>query len=344
MKKIVLVIKDAYSYAGTENICNFMSECLGDEHDVTIYSLEGHGQPFYPFEKVKRIVSFEGESNPIKSAVARIQQEGFDTVFLISMGRLSVMFAFWNLMTFKKKRFKAYACEHVAINSFSKPIKFLKFLLLRYYDRVIVLTDKDHQVFQRWHIPSQTIPNPVVYKAWQRTSRHRQALAVGRLDNQKGFDLLLDIWRDFAKAHPDWTLVIAGDGELRQQLHDQAAVLGITSSVKFVGKVSNINDYYRDSDMALMTSRYEGLPLVLLEAKSWSLPVVAYDCPTGPQEIINHGEDGFLVPMNKKSEFLARMEQLASDDTLFYAMSEKTQHTALKFDGKQIKQSWLALV
>ncbi len=179
------MIKDAYSYAGTENICNFMSECLGDEHDVTIYSLEGHGQPFYPFEKVKRIVSFEGESNPIKSAVARIQQEGFDTVFMISMGRLSVMFAFWNLMTFKKKRFKAYACEHVAINSFSKPIKFLKFLLLRYYDRVIVLTDKDHQVFQRWHIPSQTIPNPVVYKAWQRTSRHRQALAVGRLDNQR---------------------------------------------------------------------------------------------------------------------------------------------------------------
>lgn len=86
MKKIVLVIKDAYSYAGTENICNFMSECLGDEHDVTIYSLEGHGQPFYPFEKVKQIVSFEGESNPIKRAVARIQQEGFDTVFFNQHG------------------------------------------------------------------------------------------------------------------------------------------------------------------------------------------------------------------------------------------------------------------
>ena len=344
MKKIVLVIKDAYSYAGTENICNFMSECLGETHEVTIYSLEGNGKTFYPFEHVKQIVSFEGQSNPIKSAVARINEEGFDTVFLISMGRLSVMFAFWNLLAMKKKRGKAYACEHIAINSFSKPIKFLKFLLLRYYDRVIVLTEKDHQVFSRWRIPSKPIPNPVVYKNYLRQTRHRQALAVGRLDNQKGFDLLLDIWRDFARNHPDWTLVIAGDGELRQQLHDQAAVLGITDSVKFVGKVSNINDYYRDSDMALMTSRYEGLPLVLLEAKSWSLPVVAYDCPTGPQEIINHGEDGFLVPMNDKATFLARMEQLASDDALFYAMSEKTKQTALKFDGNQIKQSWLSLV
>ncbi|NIG17869.1 glycosyltransferase family 4 protein [Pantoea sp. Al-1710] len=344
MKKIVLVIKDAYSYAGTENICNFMSECLGEQHAVTIYSLEGHGKTFYPFDRVKEIVSFEGHSNPIKSAVASIHQQGFDSVFLISMGRLSVMFAFWNLMAMKKKRFKAYACEHIAINSFSKPIKALKWMLLRYYDQVIVLTDKDHQVFSRWNIASKQIPNPVVYKAFQRQSRSRQALAVGRLDNQKGFDLLLDIWADFNKTHPEWTLVIAGDGELRQQLHDQAAALGITNSVNFVGKVSNINDYYRDSDMALMTSRYEGLPLVLLEAKSWSLPVVAYDCPTGPQEIINHGEDGFLVPMNDKSTFLARMEQLASDDSLFYAMSEKTKETALKFDGNQIKQSWLALV
>lgn len=344
MKKIVLVIKDAYSYAGTENICNFMSECLGETHDVTVYSLEGSGEPFYPFERVKSIVSFAGHSNPIKSIVRRIHCEEVDSVFLISMGRLSVMFAFWSLLSGKKKRFKAYACEHIAINSFSKPIKLLKYLLLRYYDRVIVLTDKDHQVFSRWRIPSKQIPNPVVYKAFARTTRSRQALAVGRLDHQKGFDLLLDIWRDFVQTHPEWTLVIAGDGELRQQLEDQASALGIRGSVNFVGRVSNINDYYRDSDMALMTSRYEGLPLVLLEAKSWSLPVVAYDCPTGPQEIINQGQDGFLVPMNDKATFLARMDQLASDDALFYAMSQNTKTTALKFDGQQIKQSWLALV
>ncbi|ERK07442.1 MAG: glycosyltransferase family 4 protein [Pantoea sp.] len=344
MKKIVLVIKDAYSYAGTENICNFMSECLGEQHDVTVYSLEGSGKPFYPFTHAKEIVSFAGHKNPIKSAVARIQQEGFDSVFLISMGRLSVMFAFWNLMSMKKKRFKAYACEHIAINSFSKPIKLLKWLLLRFYDQVIVLTDKDHQVFSRWNIPSQQIPNPVVYKSFQRNARSRQALAIGRLEHQKGFDLLLDIWADFSKTHPEWKLVIAGDGELRQSLQEQATQLGLNDSVNFVGRVSNINDYYRDSDMALMTSRYEGLPLVLLEAKSWSLPVVAYDCPTGPQEIINQGEDGFLVPMDDKATFLARMDQLASNDALFYAMSEKTKDTALKFDGKQIKQSWLALV
>ncbi|MCX8956460.1 glycosyltransferase family 4 protein [Erwinia psidii] len=344
MKKIVLVIKDAYSYAGTENICNFMSECLGDEHEVVIYSLEGAGQPFYPFDKVKAIVSFEGEKNPIRSAVQRISQQDFDAVFLISMGRLSVMFALYSLLSRRKKKAKSYACEHIAINSFSKPIKLLKYLFLRYYDRVIVLTAKDEKVLTQWGIPAKTIPNPVVYKNYQRTARNYQALAVGRLDFQKGFDLLLDIWRDFSATNPQWKLVIAGDGELKNELIAKANSLNISDSVAFVGKVANINDYYRDSDMALMTSRYEGLPLVLLEAKSWSLPVVAYDCPTGPQEIINNNEDGFLVAMNDRVGFIEKMNQLAHNDDLFHAMSEKTKSTALKFDGKVIQQSWLSLI
>lgn len=344
MKRVVLVIKDAYSYAGTENICNFMSECLGEAHQVSIYSLEGSGKTFYPFSQVKEIVIFEGQSNPIKAAVQRIQQQDFDAIFLISMGRLSVMFALWSMLSLKKKRAKTYACEHIAIKSFSKPIQCLKYLMLRYYDQVIVLTDKDHQVFSNWHISSTAIPNPVVYKNYQRTQRHRQALAVGRLDHQKGFDLLLDVWQGFVSTNPEWKLVIAGDGELRQALEQQAKTLGISNSVNFVGKVSNINDYYRDSDMALMTSRYEGLPLVLLEAKSWSLPVVAYDCPTGPQEIINDQQDGFLVAMNDKQTFIEKMNQLAHDDALFYAMSANTQATALKFDGATIKQRWLSLV
>ncbi|MEW5290081.1 glycosyltransferase [Erwinia papayae] len=344
MKKIVLVIKDAYSWAGTENICNFMSECLGDEHEVFVYSLEGAGEPFYPFEKVKQIVSFAGEKNPIRSAVQRINQQNFDAVFLISMGRLSVMFALWSLLSLRKKKAKTYACEHIAINSFSKPIKLLKYLFLRYYDRVLVLTEKDEKVLTQWGIPAKTIPNPIVYKNYQRTERTFQALAVGRLDFQKGFDLLLDVWKGFQATNPQWKLVIAGDGELKNELVAKASALDISDSVSFVGKVANINDYYRDSDMALMTSRYEGLPLVLLEAKSWALPVVAYDCPTGPQEIINNNQDGFLVAMNDRAGFIEKMNQLAHNDELFFAMSEKTRTTALKFDGNVIKQSWLALV
>ncbi len=344
MNKIALVIKNAYSYAGTENVCNFMTECFGDKYHIEIFSMEGEGKTFYPYSNVKQIVSFSHEKQPIKKIVKRINDEKFDTVFLISMGRLSVVFAFYSMLTLKRKRAKVYACEHIAINSFNKIIKFMKFMTLRYYDQVVVLTEQDKNVFNRWNIASIHIPNPVKYKNFIRTQRSHQALAVGRLDHQKGFDLLLDIWADFVGKHPDWSLNIAGDGEQREALLAQAAQLKISNSVNFVGKVSNIDDFYRASDMVLMTSRYEGLPLVLLEAKSWSLPVVAYDCPTGPKEIIQHQQDGFLIPMNDKQDFLRNMEKLATDDELFITMSRETQQSAKKFDGGKIKEQWLTLL
>ncbi len=344
MKKIVLVIKDAYSYAGTENICNFMSECFGENHDVTIYSIQGGDKPFYPFTCVTKIESFHRENNPIRAIARRIHQEQFEAIFIISMGRLSVMFALHSLLMRRSKKGRFYACEHIAINSFNRAVRLLKFLTLHFYDKVIVLTDKDHRQFTSWKINSLTIPNPVRFKNYERCYRTRQMLAVGRLDHQKGFDLMLPIWQDFVSKNPGWTLVIAGKGEQRHALEGQVRKLKISGSVMLTGKVTNIDDYYRDSDIVLMTSRYEGLPLVLLEAKSWSLPVIAYDCPTGPREIITPGEDGFLIAPNDQQHFVAKLNQLARDDALFYTMCRKTRTTCQRFDESVIKQAWLSLV
>jgi glycosyltransferase involved in cell wall biosynthesis len=93
-------------------------------------------------------------------------------------------------------------------------------------------------------------------------------------------------------------------GLLRQQLSELIKNYNIEDTVTLLGKVKDIDKYYAQSDMLLMTSRYEGLPLVLLEAKSWSLPVIAYDCPTGPREIIENDIDGFLIPVNNKELFV----------------------------------------
>lgn len=340
MSKVALVIKNAYSYAGTENVCNFMSECLSEQNDVVVYSLEGEGKPFYPYPGVNDIISFGSEGKPLRAIIKKIREEKIDTVFLISMGRLSVMYALYSFFSFGRKTAKIYACEHIAINSFSKCVKLIKFLTLHYYDNVIVLTERDRDIYARKGIASLYIPNPIKYKNFVRTKRTRQALAVGRLDYQKGFDLLLDIWREFIIKHPDWKLVIAGDGELRDKLIIQAQQAGIDKQVDFVGRVTNIDDFYQSSDMLLMTSRYEGLPLVLLEAKSWALPAIAYDCPTGPREIIENEQDGYLVAMNNKRLFIEKMEKLAKDDELLFSMSEISKRTSLKFDCDSIKVQW----
>lgn len=344
MKKIALVINDAYSWAGTENMCNFMATCFSEQHQVTVFSLRGEGTPFYPFHGVQQIISLQAEKNPWRSLVKRIRRQAFDDVFIISMGRLSVLFALHSLLSLKPCRARRFACEHVALASFSKPVRMLKSLALRYYHRVIVLTERDRQALAGRHLAAQTIPNPVVYKQYQRTQRHFQALAVGRLEAQKGFDRLLEIWQQFVVTHPHWRLTIAGDGELKSELMIQATWLNIIASVDFVGRVSNIEDYYRDSDVLLMTSRYEGMPLALLEAKSWSLPVIAWDCPTGPREIIAHRQDGVLVAMDDSAAFVAALQQLADDDEQFYAMSAATGITSRRFDAASIAQTWRELL
>lgn len=345
MKKIAFVINDAYSYAGTENICNFMTECYGESYDMTIFSVSGEGETFYPYKSIKKVISYQGCKNSIKKIVLDINENNFDYVFVISMGKLSVMYSFWSLFANNKhKDCKTFACEHVAIHSFNFIVRFLKFIFLRFYDKVIVLTDKDQRTLKKWGIKSLTIVNPISFKNFNRQKRSYHALAVGRLEYQKGFDLLLDIWRSFSKNNKHWKLFIAGDGVLRQQLSEMIKNYDIGDTVTLVGKVKDIDKYYAQSDMLLMTSRYEGLPLALLEAKSWSLPVIAFDCPTGPREIIENERDGFLIPVNNKELFIEKMNLLSIDDDCYYKLSASAKVTSARFDSQEIKNKWMSLI
>lgn len=345
MKKIAIVITNAYSYAGTENICNYMTEYMGDDAKIDILSLEGGGETFYPYNKANKIVSFSESKRPFLDLKKTIIANEYACVFVVSMGRLS--FAFKNLFTFNKKirkKTKFVACEHIALDSFSLPIKIIKILALRWYDVTIVLTDIDNNKLSICGVNSIKINNPINYQFNVKVKRSFKALAVGRLSYQKGFDNLLDIWKEFIDNNESWILKIAGDGELMTPLKEKAKSLNIDKSVQFLGKVDSLNELYSDSDFLLMTSRYEGLPMVLLEAKSWSLPVIAYDCPTGPREIVKDNVDGFLVPNLDSETFLKKMNLLAENDEKLYSLSKATEHTYTEFDSNTIRLKWLSLI
>ncbi|VDA79070.1 GalNAc-alpha-(1-_4)-GalNAc-alpha-(1-_3)-diNAcBac-PP-undecaprenol alpha-1,4-N-acetyl-D-galactosaminyltransferase [Klebsiella pneumoniae] len=117
-------------------------------------------------------------------------------------------------------------------------------------------------------------------------------LAVGRLTYQKNFEALIQIWANLPEhIRSAWELHIAGDGENKDTLRKLISELNVTSSVKLLGNVSNIKTEYLTASVLCMTSRYEGLPMVLIEAKDFAIPVISFDCPTGPAEIIT--DDGF---------------------------------------------------
>ena len=120
-------------------------------------------------------------------------------------------------------------------------------------------------------------------------------LAVGRLQAQKGFDLLLQAWQTVIRQLPEARLRIVGGGPLEDELAALARSLGVEASVELVAPTEQIEPLYRESAVFVLSSRYEGMPLALLEAQALGVPAVAFDCPTGPSEILSE-DTGVLVP------------------------------------------------
>lgn len=133
----------------------------------------------------------------------------------------------------------------------------------------------------------------------------RRLLAVGRLHQHKGFDVLLRAFAQLTAYFPDWDLVILGEGDKREDLQRQVEESNLEGRVAMPGRVGNLADWYQDADLYVLSSRVEGLSNTLIEAMASGLPVVAFDCETGPREIIRDGIDGVLVTQVEDDEALA---------------------------------------
>lgn len=196
-----------------------------------------------------------------------------------------------------------------------------RWLAGRFDDGVVVLTERDRE---RWteglrprcgiHAISNPLPFPFPDVDGDQTSQ--VVLAVGRLTYAKGFDVLLDAWAKVIRRHPDWRLVIVGDGEEREALQAQQLRLGIEHSVEMPGATNNVSEYYRQASIFCLSSRYEGFGLVLIEAMSFALPVVTSDCKTGPRELVDDGINGLKVPVEDATSLAAALVRLIEDRSL----------------------------
>jgi glycosyltransferase involved in cell wall biosynthesis len=169
--------------------------------------------------------------------------------------------------------------------------------------------------------PVLVIPNPVrelplVVAPRLPRKPLRILLASGRLDPQKGFDILLDAYARIAAAHPDWRLRITGEGAQRAALTAQIDRLGLRDRVELAGFDDDLAAAMREADLFVLSSRFEGMPNVLLEAMSLGLGCVSTDCETGPRELIEHGSNGWLVPVADAPALAAALDALMSDEAL----------------------------
>ncbi len=169
-------------------------------------------------------------------------------------------------------------------------------------------------------------------------------VAMGRLVKQKNFNLLLSAFHKIADKHPDWQLLIIGEGELRDQLEEFRDKLGLTTQVFFTGRINNPFPILKKSEIFVLSSRYEGLGMVLLEAMACGLPIVSTDCPSGPSEVIRDGIDGILVPNEDVSALSIAMDRLMSNEEQRKRLAIRAPEVKQRFGLEKIVAQWEALI
>ena len=167
-------------------------------------------------------------------------------------------------------------------------------------------------------------------------------IAIGRLDYQKGFDRLIEAWAlipDDLKE--EWRLDIFGQGEWKEMLHEKIKRLGIISSAMINPPTKDIFKEYSSSSFIVMSSHYEGQPMVLIEAMSCGLPGVCFDFKCGPKDIIADGKNGLLVTEGDITALAKAMETLMRNDALRCKMSYDARKVKLEYSEKSIMEQWV---
>jgi glycosyltransferase involved in cell wall biosynthesis len=168
----------------------------------------------------------------------------------------------------------------------------------------------------------------------------KTVVAMGRLTEQKGFDILLTAFADIAEKHQDWQLLILGEGELRQELETLRDQLGIRDQVVMPGLANNPFSILKHAHLFVLSSRYEGFGNVIIEAMACDLPVISTDCPSGPGEIIINGENGILVPNQDQNSLAQAMANLMSDSKRRKQLAATAHKSLARFDLNNIINQW----
>jgi len=217
--------------------------------------------------------------------------------------------------------------------------------IVRKFDKFVVLTNEDKEYWGNLH-NIEVIPNAAMNIGghFSDVTNHR-VIAVGRLDYQKGFDRLIQAWEYINKSglYSDWRLDIFGQGEWKEMLQEMVQAKNLSVSVHLNSPVKTIGEEYVNSSLLVMSSNYEGFPMVMIESMAIGLPVVAFDFKCGPRDIISDGENGLLVSNGDIPGLAEAMMKLMGDYELRRRMSVKARQVVDTYSEKAVMDKWVRL-
>lgn len=207
-------------------------------------------------------------------------------------------------------------------------------------DAFVVLTQYDAKSWSPIKV-AEIIPNSLPFYTDESSSLNKKKIiTVGRLSEQKGFDLLISAWSLIAMRHPEWELHLYGEGELENELRKSIIQHGLKDSFILHKPVKNIKEKYLESSIYVMSSRFEGFGMVLIEAMACGVPCISFDCPHGPSYIIKDGEDGILVENGNVEKLADAISSLIVDEEKRTEMGKAAKRNVVRYSQENIMQQW----
>ena len=354
--KIFYCITTLGPSGGTERVLTTKMNYFSNLPNYEIFAIlrNGNDKPFFPLSEKVKVIDFK-EPNK-KKYIEKFEKVVYDIKpdIIVSVGGAE----FHELPKFKdgsKKIYEFHYTKNYLVNFVRgarhmklRSLHLLKVWLIqkhiqftsRKYDQVVVLTKRDLEL---WGSRSNMryIYDPLSFRSEQICNHSSKVIVcVGSLTPAKGIDQLIDAFGIIAHKHPDWKLKIYGEGQDQKLIESLIKKYQIENQVVLTGYTKNIQDKIKEGSIYAFPSRSDGFGLVLTEAMECGLACVAFDCPCGPNEIIEEGQTGFVVPMGDIDGFADRMERLITDENLRKRLGEEGRLKVKRFYMENIAPDW----
>ena len=358
MKKIIFVTAGLVS-GGAERVLSTIAnglsrrdydvEIISKQHIPPFYNLDDDIKIFYPKNKItytNHFLKYFTRFLLYKDIFLKLRKEEPEIVVTFSTTTNGII-----ILISKILGIKVIASEHsnYKVGLKNPFIWMIKRVIYKFSDRLTVLTKRDNEKFYGKFIKNITVmPNPLSLNPINTNSKFKREntlLAIGNLSRWKikGFDNLLLIFNEIQKLVPNYKLQIVGGGD-SSFLAKLSNELGISNKVEFIGEVSDIQNYMQKASIFVLTSRWEGLPMALIESMSQGLPVVAYDCFSGPRDVISCYKDGILVKDQARDLFVKEVVNLIHNKKLRFKLAVEAIKTVKKYDIDSIIDRWELII